>query len=166
MMLLLACLGMVTPKTCVGATPPAINSESRITDVGLQEGGTLRGQVLNVQGLPQYGVAVTVSYQNSAVAQTSTNAQGEVVVTGLRGGVHFVTTTQGTAACRFWASDTSPPNVKTHLLVVSEQTVLRGQPGPRHAIAHMLSNPLLMGGILAIAIAVPAGISAAQDSGS
>jgi hypothetical protein len=164
--LLLACLSMLIPKTCLGATPPATNLKSPITDISLQEGRTLRGQVLDSDGIPQADIPVTVSYQSNSVAETSTNRQGEFTVTGLRGGVHLVTTSQGVAACRFWAPETSPPNAKTHLLVIGEQMVVRGQPRARHAIAHMLSNPWLIGGIAAIAIAVPVAINANDDDDS
>lgn len=167
---MLACLGMLVPKCCLAAPPVTANNAGiLIADVALQEGGSLRGQVLDSQGVPRAEIPVAVFHQDNVVARTNTNGQGEFSVTGLRGGVHTVTTGQAAAACRFWAPNTAPPNAKAQLLVIDQQPVVRGQPSARHAIAHVLSNPLLLLGVAALAIGIPAIINASgddNDSGS
>ena len=160
-MLTLAVLGIIVPRFSLAEAPA--NSTPIIADVGLQAGGCLHGQMLDSDGAPQADSTVTIQWQNRPIAETTTNREGEFSVAGLRGGNHTVVTKEGAAACRFWAPGTSPPNVRSSLLLVHEQSVLRGNNCQRHAWGHFLSNPYLMGAVIGAAIIIPVAISAAND---
>ncbi len=161
----LACLGMAIPKTCLGAAP-VVSAAPAITDVGLQAGGVLRGQLLDGQGHPRPGAVVTINWQNRVIAAATTDRQGEFSVAGLRGGIHTVTSGPDVAPCRFWALSTSPPNVPHNLLVVSNPTTVRGNNCRRHAMANMLSNPYFLGLAVGAAIIIPVAINASNDDDS
>lgn len=161
--LVLVCLGVILPKHCHAISPSGGNPKLTITDVALQEGGILRGQALDANGAAKSGVSISVKWQNRPVAETITNSEGQFEVAGLRGGLHTITSDRGIAACRFWAANTSPPNVQSNLLLVSEQTVVRGNARKRYAIASLLSNPYFMALAIGTAVIIPVAINAAND---
>jgi len=137
--LALATLGMMVPQVSMAANPP-VAGESRaavaLTDVALQEGGVLRGQVVDAQGAPQADSLVRVTHMGNAVASVQTDADGRFAVGGLRGGVHALETAEGAAAYRFWAPNTAPPVANNSVLFVNDGLVQRDQlynvlyPGP------------------------------------
>jgi hypothetical protein len=161
----LLCVSIAMPRNSLAASPPHA-AQSTVTDIVLQEGGLLRGQLLDGEGNAEAGADVTVQWQNRRIVTTTTNERGEFSVAGLRGGLHTIATERGVAGCRFWAPSTAPPNVPSELLLVANESVLRGNNCRRHAIAQLLSNPWAMGLIAATAIIIPVAINAGGDSGS
>ena len=163
--LALACLGLALPGNCRAAV--SAEPQSAIADVSLEVGGRLHGQVLDANGVPTADSLVKVSFQNQPVAETRTNSNGEFQVTGLRGGVHAVASERGVALCRFWAPDTAPPEAPSRILLVDGDTLVRGKSCGQHRLAHALSNPWLLIGVAAVAIAVPVALNGDDgDSGS
>jgi hypothetical protein len=123
------------------------------TDVALAEGGTLRGVVINAEGeaLPQ--AKVSVLHDGKQIATTTTNEQGQFRVAQLRGGIHQVVAGEGTSVYRLWAPETAPPSATQQAMVVADGGVQRGQnPGP---IKRIVTNPWVVAGVVAAAIAVP-----------
>jgi hypothetical protein len=120
--------------------------------------------VVDAAGQGKPGLHVTVRNEDVQLAATTTNADGHFQVAGLRGGVVQVVAGESAAVCRLWAPNTAPPVARASALVVEGQTV-RGQ-GP---IVGMLCNPLVILGLVAIAVAVPLAIHhfrEDRDSGS
>jgi hypothetical protein len=156
---LLACVGMVLPQRLMAATPAA---QPLINDVALGENGTLTGQVVDSQNVPQAIAEVAVWQNENRVATTKTDENGNFSVAGLRSGVHQVAAGQGVSVYRFWAPNTAPPAASPGAMIVSDQSVVRGNGG----VIGFLTNPWVLAGIVAAAIAIPIALNNDDDSGS
>ncbi len=155
MLVALASLGMVLPQNAFAAsTQLSRPASTAVRDVALHDGGSLTGQVLDVSGTPVSGTAVAVIGQSGPVASTQTNADGRFAISGVKAGVYEVATTNGVTVCRLWAPRTAPPAAQSDALVVHGNTVVRGGHGGGGVIG-FLSNPWVLGGIVAAAIAIP-----------
>lgn len=156
----LALLGICVPKPLLAAgqagTDPAVR------DVTLWQGGTLIGQVQNAQGVAKAGVPVAVYSGKDQVAAVKTDANGYFTVTGLRGGLYQVASTDGVATYRLWAANTAPPSAQPGAILVADQDLVRGQLGCGR-LGMILTHPLVIGGAVAAAIAVPIAIAANDD---
>ncbi|MBM3999911.1 MAG: carboxypeptidase regulatory-like domain-containing protein [Planctomycetes bacterium] len=149
----LATLGMLLPSTVLAApgnVPRARTSD--MVDIALHEGGVLQGRVTDSSGQPQAGVPVRVLQGESAVANTSTDHQGNFRVAGLRGGVYRISTWTASDAYRLWMPRTAPPSAESMVVLTSGSDVARGQDG---RFMNFITNPWVLGGIVAAAIAIP-----------
>jgi hypothetical protein len=141
-----------------------------VTDVALRDGGLLIGQVVNPQGVAMEAVAVSVRYDGQELVNTKTGKDGYFAVKGLRGGVHQIITTQGHGVYRLWTVGTAPPVAQEGALLVADGRVVAGQQqdpqqqpqqeyyeeDTQHGhLKAFLSNPLVVAGIVATAVAVP-----------
>jgi len=150
-----ASLGVILPPSAFAApTQLARPASSAVRDVALHDGGSLTGQVLDAAGTPVAGTAVAVLDQGRAVASTQTGADGRFAMAGVKAGVYEVATSNGVTVCRLWAPRTAPPAAQSDALVVHGETVVRGAQGGGGVIK-FLSNPWVLGGIVAAAIAIP-----------
>ncbi len=124
-----ACLGVLSPAATFGATPDVLQSRSAslIKDVELSANGTLDGQIVDQQGNQVSGAAVTLLQGNQQVAQTRTDTSGSFSVPGLRGGTYQIASVHGVNVYRAWAVETAPPTAADSVLLVSQQSVVRGQ---------------------------------------
>lgn len=125
-----------------------------IRDVALRDGGYLTGQVLDAAGAPVTDTTVAVVDQGRTVATAVTDGDGRFAMKGVKAGVHQLATVKGVTVCRLWAPGTAPPAAQPDALVVNGDTVVRGTVGGGGVIG-FLSNPWVLGGIVATAIAVP-----------
>jgi len=162
----LAVCGMCMPTSfafSAEAKPPAPTSGlqpragTTIPDIALAPGGLLVGQVLNESMKPVRGAKIAIQTDGHTAAATETDADGVFAVAGLRGGVHQVVTEKSIENCRLWADGTAPPRADSHLRFIPGQaTVVRGQWGPpQHSWKKWATNPWVIGGVVATAIAVP-----------
>jgi hypothetical protein len=150
-----ASLGMILPPIAFAApTQLARPATSAVRDVALHDGGSLTGQVLDAAGTPVASTAVAVLDQGRAVASTQTSEDGRFAIAGVKAGVYEVATSNGVTVCRLWAPRTAPPAAQADALVVHGNTVVRGAHGGGGVIK-FLSNPWVLGGIVAAAIAIP-----------
>lgn len=149
--LALAVTGMIAPQAALAMEPVA---GPIVTDVALQEGGMLLGQVVDKQGAPQADSEVTVAYEGMKVAAVKTDAEGRFSVNGLRGGVHAVQTAEGASVYRFWAPETAPPAASGKVLFVNDGLTQRANlydtlyPGP--FVQGMVVGGLITGGVYAL----------------
>jgi hypothetical protein len=163
----LAAFGMCLPATnAVGnevttatsaVAPPA--TRTGIHDVALTQGGLLVGQIVDDKMKPMADKEVVVQVDGRTTATTTTDANGVFAVTGLRGGVHQVIVDNSTENARLWAPGTAPPQAASHMrFVPGRGDVVRGQWGPPPAynsMAAFATNPWVIAGVVATAIAVP-----------
>lgn len=157
---LLRCCAVVWASVCTaiphlayGATPMG-SAAATVHDVALQAGGVLSGQVLDSQGAPAALTRVVLAQNMQATATTQTDAQGRFEFAGLKSGVYQVATEKGGAVYRLWSAGTAPPAAQAQALVVNGDTVVRGALG-QGGLINFLSNPWVLGGIVAAAIAIP-----------
>lgn len=122
--IVLACVGMLLPHMVMGATPAP---KVQITDVALQNGGLLSGQVIDQQGVGKVAAQVVVLQQGRKPVQTVTDKTGKFQVVGLSGGTTQLVTTSGQGVYRLWTAKAAPPNAKASALLISNGQVVRGQ---------------------------------------
>ena len=152
-----AVLGCCLPSTVWAADAPA-QSASKDVDVALRGEGLLLGQVVDVEGRPVMRTVVSLRSQQREVARTATNDEGYFAVRGLSGGVYQVVAADGIGTFRLWNSQSAPPSCQQGALVVAGSDVFRGQVPGAGAIGFYLGDPLVIGGIVATAVAVPVGV--------
>jgi hypothetical protein len=145
-----ACVGMVLPPAAFSAAP-VVDSY----DIALRDGGVLVGQVVDRQGVAKAGTAVSIRFAENEVARTTTDQNGVFAAKGLRGGQYQLLTDDGVTVCRLWSPDTAPPAAKPAALVVSGDSVVRGN-GPMNSwVSWMKAHPYITAGTIAAGIAVP-----------
>lgn len=168
-----ASFGVILPQGVCAATARFTSSAAgAVRDVALRDGGRLTGQVLDVAGAPVADTAVAVVDRGRVLASTQTGADGRFAISGVRAGVYEVATCSGVTVCRLWAPQTAPPAAQADAMVIHGDTVVRGEAACRPCapaggigqggVIRFLSNPWVLGGIVAAAIAIPL----ALDSGS
>jgi hypothetical protein len=161
----LAALGVCIPSTAFAAGPPA---KPAVVDVALRDGGVLLGQVVDPQGKGVQGTTVALRHYDREVVKTSTGAEGYFAVKEVRGGVYQIASGDGVGVYRLWAPGTAPPAAAEGALLVAKDTVIRGQQPPaippRAQLKTFLANPLVIGGIVATAVAVPVAIHNSRSS--
>lgn len=133
-----------------------------IRDIALQAGGALEGQFVDAQGQPAVGDVVQVKHVQTGTATTvRTDAHGRFRLTNLRGGLYQVTAGTSTMVCRLWREGTSPP-VASQLLLVKGDRIERGQ----RPFCDALTNPLVIGLVIAAAIAIPIAVHNSRGGGA
>jgi hypothetical protein len=165
-LVLWATLGMCLPQALFAAqTSPVTN----ITDVTLGNGGVLLGQVVNETGAPQANTVVSLQSGQQEIGAGKTDGGGYFAFSGLRGGVYQVVVAGGQGAYRVWTSGSAPPSAQQAALVVAgpqngtvgqQPDLVRGQYGGR--LGFWLSNPWVIAGVVATAIAVPVAVVSAN----
>jgi hypothetical protein len=170
----LAACGMCLPPSFAFAADGAARGSAAATDrapatimrdVALAPGGLLVGQVLDESMKPIRGMQIAIQANGTTTATTETDADGVFAVAGLRGGVHQVVTAQSIENCRLWAAGTAPPRADANLrFVPGQSTVVRGQWGPpQNPWKNLATNPWVIGGVVATAIAVPVVLNNIDD---
>jgi hypothetical protein len=163
-----------------------------VADIALGMDGLLTGQAMSMQGQPLAGETVVISDGRQHLS-TTTDAKGQFTFTGLRGGAYTVYTSQQTHTCRAWKDGTAPPSATRGLMIVHgnetvlgqnrwERTMGRGtncgaqvdcgdqvgcgtpvMGGAFAGARDALRNPLVIGGIVAAAVAIPVAIHNSND---
>lgn len=167
----LAVVGSCLPVVPAAAETPAIAPVARpiIRDVELGYGGLLVGRLLDANGRPLSGANVSIVAGESKLAETRSDADGVFAVSGLRGGVHQVVTPDTAQVCRLWTNGTAPPKTASSIEVVATEDVVRGQYGPPPGnrmwkkAKVWATNPFVIGGVVAAAVAIP--VALADDDG-
>lgn len=165
-----AALSLCIPEPLLAATPN--NPIPNVVDVKLLDGGVLLGQVVNPQGTAQSETPVVILAGTQELASTKTRQDGYFAFRGLRGGVYQLTTADGQGVCRLWTPGSAPPSAQEGMLLIAGSHTLRAQtytsnglfprwnPGP---VGFWLTNPWVIGGIVATAVAVPVIIHNTND---
>ena len=147
----LSCVGLLTAQfaqAAGGATGQThLPGAAVIQDVALQAGGSLRGQISDVQGAPQAAIPVSLVKDGVRVAAVRTDRAGQFAIHGLTAGIYQVHAADSIALYRAWAPGTAPPAAQLGVLVVDGKQVVRG--------AGVAGHPWLLAFIVALAIAIP-----------
>lgn len=166
----LASLGVLLPGPVFGASPlpppgagPAFRASEappaplRIADVTLDARGSLLGVVVNVEGVPVSGAAVTLRRGDVEVGHAVTDGLGRFAIEGLRGGTHQLATGRYATLVRIWSPGTAPPQAKSLALLVVGGDVVRGQvPMGQFLTSDAFVFTVLAGALVAVPIAVHA----------
>ena len=118
------CFGILLSNSAFGSDP-ARTQVAR--DVELTADGTLQGQVYTPEGSPVENAAVELRYQGIAIARTTTGAQGDFLITGVRGGAHHLAVGSMMSPVRLWKNGTAPEGAVEGIVVAANENVIRGQ---------------------------------------
>lgn len=152
-MVSLAAIGFLVPAPLLAGSPTPAPA---VVDVALRDGGLLVGQVVNDQGTPVASVPVSIRSQDRELALAKTGKEGYFAFKGLRGGVYQLVADRGHGVYRVWSPGTAPPAAQEGALLVNSDQVVRGQSGG--GFRSFITNPLVIAGIVAAAIAIPVAI--------
>jgi hypothetical protein len=150
----LACLGCLWP---VGELPAAEQPAAKpptaapLQDVCLDATGSLAGQAFDAAGQPASRQPMTLLQGSRVVAQTRSDAAGRFVFPQVRGGVYQISNGTANTACRVWTKAAAPPAAQGQVVLRTEAEVVRGQ----QPISCLFTNPLVVGLIVAAAVAIP-----------
>jgi len=160
-MIVLACLGMLIPApvlhAATGDTPgqqPTSNPTVTV-DVALWADGSLRGQTVDAQGKPVPTARVSLRQDDREVATVLTDRNGQFLVPGLRAGTYRLVAGQASMMCRLWQPRMAPPSATPAALVVVDGRQVLAQHGP---LGYWLTNPWVVAGLVAAAVAIPVAI--------
>ena len=143
LLMLVACIALTTPSAARGqqtlwmTKPKPLGTG--ISDVALQDGGVLWGQVVDGQGESLERTVVTLRTQNRSVAETHTNNWGQFVVGGLRGGVYELASADHRSVYRLWTEGTAPPSASPRAVLVANTTV-QAQAAPAAPVAQTVQS--------------------------
>ena len=160
---LLSCVSLLLPQAAFAGPQKNV-----VTDIALQQGGLLVGQVMGRDGSVRAGEQVAILFGNREVVRTTTDENGIFAAAGLRGGQYRVASNEGASLIRAWAPNTAPPAAREgSLLVVGDQAV-RGQisNSPGWVISWARNHPWLTTIAALTAVAVPIALASGDDSAS
>ncbi len=128
----LAAVGVVCPQLPVLAasqTTVKTVAANTILDIGLAQGGTLTGRVVDQSGVALEGAEVVVKQGKTEVTRTITDKQGTFVAKDLKGGLYTVASGATEGTYRTWSEKTAPPSASEQALLVVGKNGARGQVG-------------------------------------
>ena len=160
----LACMSMLL-SPAVASADVALSP----SDVVMQPGNVLVGQVVDAQGAVQPMALVTLANHQAEVARVHTDKDGKFSVPNLRGGVYHVAARGQRGTYRVWAPNTAPPVAKQGVTMVVGQDVIRGQygntPGPFTSAAQWCADhPIMCAAAIGAAIAIPIAVADDDDA--
>lgn len=138
-------------RPSLAGPPKSVVAPTALRDVALSPAGRLFGQLVTQEGLPLAGQTVSLLQDNRIVAQAFSDNEGRFAIDNVRAGLHQVTAPGVAFSARLWTSDAAPPAAVREMLLVSGPQVERGQ----RPIVDLLADPIVMGLIIAAAIAIP-----------
>lgn len=166
-MLWLATIGLVVPQVGIASANDLvpqtdqvqIASRTTIVDVALTQDSLLRGQVVNREGIPKAGSAVTLISYGRIVAKAVTDDQGVFALKVAKGGVYVLSDDLGSVTVRAWTKAAAPPSTTSGILLVSDRDVARG--GLGNGGLGALIGLVAIGGVITAVI-----IAASDDDAS
>ena len=152
----LACLGMLAGPLLADDPDRLLSlpdaGRPLIHDVALDANTSLHGVVRDVNGKLQPNTEVSLWRGAVIVQRARTDQFGRFAFRGLRGSTYRIGTAATSVTCRAWTAATAPPGAQTTILLLSNTDSVRGQ---RPLSEAFIFNPLLMGALIAAAIAIP-----------
>lgn len=117
---------LVAGNSLVAAEQNQQQAVGRVRDIVLPQ-GTLQGVVVDRQAVPVAGRRIQLYSGTAQVAEVVTDAAGRFQVQGVRNGLHGVRVGSSDTAVRFWDSQRAPQTAARQLVLVLDQSVIRGQ---------------------------------------
>lgn len=160
----LATTGLLIPSKPVDAgepsvpeRPPGVSGRhaAEVRDVRLDGSGSLRGIVIGPNGQYMPHQTVVLRLNNQELARTETNDGGRFELPHLRGGVYELSVGDSYHVYRVWQANAAPPISVPEVTLLAPGTVQRGQ---RPIGELFIFNPLVLGVIIAAAIAIPVAV--------
>ena len=153
-MVALAAVGVVCPQLPAMAagqkTAVKTVAANTVLDIGLAQGGTLTGRVVDQSGVALEGAEVVIKQGKTEVTRTITDKEGSFAAKNLKGGVYTVASGSTEGTYRTWSEKTAPPSANDQALLVVGKNGARGQVGAvRGQLLEGGGEILLIGGLIA-----------------
>ncbi len=135
---------------------------ARIPDVRLDGEGRLLGVLVDGDGVPMGRRELTLRklQPKAEPVVIQTDAAGRFTSDRLSGGLYEIRLDRRGQVVRLWEKQAAPPKALPALLVVATDTTVRGQ---RRVGEVLSSDTLILGGLVAAAIAIPLAVSGSDD---
>lgn len=189
--MLFSCLGMMVPRPCIngqasGEVPvlPATQRTVRLPkplDVSLDDQHRLVGRVVDEQGRALRSTTGQVRRNQKAIASFKTDVDGVFRTAALTGGVYQVAVAGQVLGLRVWRGQAAPPSaVQVAKIVVGPTVRAQGCSNPSCTVANcaggcggaggfkngpfkFMFHPLVIGAVVAAAIAIPLALDDDDD---
>ena len=151
----MACVWLLLAGSVLEAAQPIFGTKPGtlvIRDVELDADGSLRGVVLDAQGIAIRGIGVVAWRSGREIVRTLSDGQGRFLLQSLGSGACQVMAGSHVGHFRAWAAGTAPPKTRQSALMVIGPGQVRGQMPIEEFFS---SNAAIITGIIAGAIAVP-----------
>jgi hypothetical protein len=125
-------VGILVPQSVYAVNGPLQTpngSAPAVQDVALNADGHLVGQLIDVNGSPQNESVVRLQQDGRDVATVVTDRHGRFAVANVRAGLYQVTSDRANGVYRVWTAQAAPPAAHGRVLLVDQETVVRGQGG-------------------------------------
>lgn len=143
--------------------PGKVGAKSQVKDIVLNPSGRLTLTVVRSSGHPLVGEVVSVLVQSTPIARAMTNSKGQVIISGLKPGMHIVQTGLTKTIVRFWSPQLAPPQAVARPAIVDTSDLVRGQYG--YGYGAPMAPGLVAATITAIGVgAVVIGKSSSSDN--
>ncbi|MGB9687992.1 carboxypeptidase-like regulatory domain-containing protein [Thermogutta sp.] len=137
-----------------------IGNRPRIPDIRLDTKNALQGVLVSPQGTPLPNRSVTLFRPDSpkALVHAKSDRQGRFQIVGITPGSYQLRVEPDSlATVRLWDGRTAPPSARDQLLVVVGNQTVRGQQRIDDLLT--IDDKLVVGGMVAAAIAIPIAIA-------
>lgn len=129
--------------------------------IKLAKDGVLHGTAVFANGNPANGETVILGRAGKPIAKTKSDNQGRFKFTLVRPGDYQIATRDSAAFLQCFAFDKAPQESVPQILLSKKAMIARGQQ-PLSVLCH----PLLIGLVIAAAIAIPIAVAANNDDAS
>ena len=135
---------------------------ARIADVRLDAEGRLVGLLVDGDGVPLGRRELTLQklQPKTLPVRVKTDDAGRFTSERVSGGLYEVRLDRAGRVVRLWEKQAAPPKALPALLVVAADTTVRGQ---RRVGEVLSSDTLVLGGLVAAAIAIPLAVTGSDD---
>lgn len=96
-------------------------------DVELQADGALRGKVFTADQRPVENAQIELKFAGTTIARTTTGAEGDFLIIGVRGGAHEISVGSMNSNVRLWKNGTAPSGAVEEFVVAASEEIVRGQ---------------------------------------
>ena len=135
-----------TPRTKT-ALPESRGTLPQVRDVVPGPNGLFSGRVTTSAGAPDTACPVLIQHQGKTIATATTNHRGRFHVLGLKAGIHVIKCRQSSVVCRVWRRGAAPPTARDHVLITTDEQLIRGQ-NDTSPDARVIVTGLVVGGIV------------------
>lgn len=164
---------VLVATTCVSVSMPQLAAAGKpvtqldvpikrsVEDVVLQD-GALRGALVDKAGRGVADAPVLIGQNGKKVAEVRTDAEGRFKFAGAKVGTYQVVSHGAAGSYRVWDAASAPQTVKQGVIHTVDPQVARG--ASSGGLFGLLSNPLVLAGVIAAAIAIPLAVDDDDDA--
>jgi hypothetical protein len=155
------CFGILLSNTAIAfdnsrpdqsASDRSTAQRTRIArDVELQADGALRGKVFTSDQRPVENAQIELKFEGTTIARTTTDVEGDFLITGVRGGAHEISVGSMNSPVRLWKNGTAPFGAVDGFVVAASEEIVRG---PGFGLMDVVALAVIGAAATGVAIAI------------